>query len=103
MEGQTISNNIIAYRHTPEANIWTQEDENGDWRRLHNEELHSLYCSSYIVRVVKCRRLRWVGHVPRVEEGRSALKIVTGKPTRRDLWGGLGFDRRTILEWTLKR
>jgi len=51
--------------------------------------------------VIKSRRLRWAGHVARIEEGRSAFKILTGKPT--DLWGGLGVDGRTILEWTLKR
>ena len=55
-------------------------DENGEWRRLHNEELHSLYCSPNIVRVIKSRRLRWAGHVARMEEGRSAVKILTGKP-----------------------
>ena len=42
-------------------------DENGKWRRLHNEELHSLYLSPNIVRVIKSRRLRWAGHVARVE------------------------------------
>ena len=38
-----------------------------------------------IVRVIKTRRLRWVGHVPRMEEGRSAFKIITGKPTTRKI------------------
>ena len=47
---------------------------------LHNEELHSLYRSPNIVRVIKSRRLRWAGHVARMEEGRSAFKIVTGVP-----------------------
>ena len=42
-------------------------DENGEWRRLHNEELHNLYRSPNIVRVIKSRRLRWVGHVSRME------------------------------------
>ena len=42
---------------------------------------HSLYCSPNIVRVIKSRRLRWAGHVARMEEGRSAFKILTGKPT----------------------
>ena len=75
--------------------------ENGEWRRLHNEELHSLYRSPNIVRVIKARRLRWAGHVARMEEGRSAFKILTGKPTGKR--GCLGVDGRTILEWTLKR
>ena len=54
---------------------------------LHNEELHSLYRSPYIVRVIKSRRLRWAGYVPRMEEGRSAFKILTGKPTGKRLLG----------------
>ena len=50
-------------------------------------ELHSLYRSSNIVRVIKSKRLRWTGHVTRMEESRSALKILTGKPTgKRPLW-----------------
>ena len=53
----------------------------GECRRLHNDELHSLYRSPDIVRVIKSRRLRWVGHVVRMEVGRSAFKILTGKPT----------------------
>ena len=57
-----------------------KRDENGEWRRIHNEELHSLYCSLNIVRVIKSRRLRWAGHVARIEEARSAFKILTGKP-----------------------
>ena len=68
-----------------------KRDENGEWRRLHNEALHSLYRSPNIDRVIKSRRLRWAGHVARMEEGRSAFNIVT------DLWGGLGVYGRTIL------
>ena len=63
------------------SHIWAQRDENRKWRRLHNEELHSLYCSPNIVRVFKSRRLGWAGHVARMEEGRSAFRILTGKPT----------------------
>ena len=62
-------------------------DTNGEWRRLHNEELYSLYRSSNILRMNKSRRLRWAGHVARMEEGRSAFKILTGEPTKKKLLG----------------
>ena len=60
-----------------------KRDENGKWRMLHNEELNSLYRSPNVVRVIKSRRLRWAGHVARMEEGRSAFKTLTGKPTEK--------------------
>ena len=63
--------------------ILFKRDENGKWRRLHSEELHNLYRSRYIVMVNKSRRLRWAGHVARLEEVRCPFKIVTGKPTRK--------------------
>ena len=59
-------------------------------RRLQNEELHSLYCSPNIVSTIKSRKLRWAGHVARIEEGRSTFKILTGKPTGK---GPLGSPR----------
>jgi hypothetical protein len=37
--------------------------EDGSWRKLHNDELHNLYTSPNIVRVIKSRKLRWAGHV----------------------------------------
>jgi hypothetical protein len=52
----------------------------GDWRRLHNEELHNLYSSPNIIRMIKSRRLRWAGHVVRMEEKRNAYRILVGKP-----------------------
>ena len=58
-----------------------KRDENGEWRRINNEEFHNLFRSPNIVKVVKSRRLRWARHVPRMEEDRSAFKIFTGKPT----------------------
>ena len=57
-----------------------KRDENGEWRRLHNKKLHSLYCSPNIVRVIKCRILRWSGHLARLEKGRNALIF----PERKD-------------------
>ena len=60
-----------------------KRDKNGEWRRLHNEELHILYLSPNIVRVIKSRRLRWAGHVARMEAdiSRPNFKISTGNPT----------------------
>ena len=62
------------------------------WRRLHNEELHSVYRSPNIARVIKSRRLRWAGHVARMQEGRSTFKLLTGKRTGKR---PLGRPRRT--------
>ena len=76
---------------------------NGEWIRLHNEELHSLYRSPNIIRVIKSRRIRWAVHVVRMEEGRCAFKILTGAPTGKRPFGSLGVDIRTILEWILKK
>jgi hypothetical protein len=51
-----------------------------EWRKLHNEELHNLYSSPDIIRQVKSRRMRWAGHVARMEEERKVSKILVGKP-----------------------
>ena len=83
----------------------SKRDGNGEWTRLHKEELHILYRSPNIVRLIKSRTLRWAGNVARMEEDRNAFKILTGRLNlqERDIWGGLGVDGRTILEWILKR
>jgi hypothetical protein len=52
----------------------------GEWRKLHNEELHNLYSSPDIIRQVKSRRMRWVGHVACMEEERKVYKVLVGKP-----------------------
>jgi hypothetical protein len=52
----------------------------GDWRKLHNEELHNLYLSPNIIRLIKSRRMRWTGHVARMEETRYAYRILVGEP-----------------------
>jgi hypothetical protein len=58
-----------------------KRDNNGEWRRLHNEELLGLYRSPNIVRVIKSSRLKWAGDVARMEEDRSAFKILTDTTT----------------------
>ena len=52
----------------------------GDWRKLHNEELHDLYPLPNIVRVVISRRMRWAGHVARMGERRGVHRVLVGKP-----------------------
>jgi hypothetical protein len=52
----------------------------GDWRKLHNEELHNLYSPPSLISVVKSRRMRWVEHVARMGEKRNANRILVGKP-----------------------
>jgi hypothetical protein len=56
----------------------------GGWRKLHNEELHNLYSSPSMIRMIKSRRMRWAVHVARIEEKRNAYRILVGKPEGRD-------------------
>jgi hypothetical protein len=51
-----------------------------DWRKLHNEELHSLYSSPNIIRMLKSRRMRWAGHVARKGARKNSCRILVGKP-----------------------
>jgi hypothetical protein len=57
-----------------------KREENGWRRKLHNEELHSLYSSPNIVRLIKLRRLRWVGPVARLVKGGGIYRVLLGKP-----------------------
>ena len=74
---------MVFENRIPRPKFGPKRDMNGEWRRLHNEELHSFYRLPNVVRVIKTKRLRWTGPLPRIEEGRSAFKILTGKPTGR--------------------
>jgi hypothetical protein len=56
-----------------------KEEVTWDWRRLHNEELHNLYASPNITRVVKSRRVRWVGHTARMGDMKNSYEILVGK------------------------
>jgi hypothetical protein len=48
----------------------------GGWRKLHNEELHNLYSSPSIIRMIESRRMRWAGHVAQMGEKRNAYRIL---------------------------
>ena len=75
--------------------------KNGECRRLHNEELHSLY-RSYIGRMIKSRRLRWAGHLARMEESREAFKILIGNLTGKRILEGPKHRWEDNIKWVLK-
>jgi hypothetical protein len=52
----------------------------GEWRKLHNGELHNFCSSLDIIRQIKSRRIRWVGHVTSIGEGRNVYRVLVGKP-----------------------
>jgi hypothetical protein len=57
-----------------------REGVTGGWRKLHNEELHNLYSSPSIIRIIKSRRMWWAGNVARMGEKRNVYKLLVGKP-----------------------
>jgi hypothetical protein len=75
-----------------------KREEDGSWRKLHNDELHSLYSSPNIV-----RRLRWVRHIARMGEGRGVYSVLVGGPKGGNHWEDLGVGGRITLRWTLGR
>jgi hypothetical protein len=80
-----------------------KREEDGSWRKLDNDELHNLYSSPNIVSVIKSRRMRWAGHVARMEEGRGVYRVLVGRPEGKR---PLGRPRRRwgiTLRWTLRR
>jgi hypothetical protein len=88
----------------------TEEVTRG-WRKLHSEELRNLYSSLSIIRMIKLRRIKWVGHVARMEEKRKAYRILVGKlegkrplgRPRRGWVGNIEMDLREIgwgsMDW----
>jgi hypothetical protein len=56
-----------------------RDEVTGGWRKLHNDELHNLYFSPSIIRMIKSKRMRWAGHVARIVERRNSYRILMGK------------------------
>jgi hypothetical protein len=75
----------------------------GEWRKLHNGKLHNLYSLPDIIRQIKSRRMRWVGHEARMGEGRNVYRVLVGKPRERDHLKEQGVDGRMGSKWTLGR
>jgi hypothetical protein len=80
-----------------------KREEDGSTRKLHNDELHSLYSSSNIVRVITSRTMRWAGHVACMGKGEMFTGFWLGGPKARDHWEDLGVDGRITLRGTLGR
>jgi hypothetical protein len=57
-----------------------RDEVTGEWKKLHNEELHDLYSSPSIIRIIKSRRMRWTEHVARLREKRNACRLLVEKP-----------------------
>jgi len=57
-----------------------KREEDGSWRKLHNDELHSLYSSQNIVRLIKLKKMKWVGHVARMGEGIDVNRVLVWRP-----------------------
>jgi hypothetical protein len=70
-----------------------KREEDGSWRKLHIDELHSLYSSPNIVKVIKSKRMRWAGHVARMGEGRGVYRVSVRRPEGE---GPLGRPRRRM-------
>jgi hypothetical protein len=57
-----------------------RDEVTGEWRKLHNKELHDLYSSPSIITIIKSRRMRLAGHVARMGEKRNAYRLLVGMP-----------------------
>jgi hypothetical protein len=57
-----------------------RDEVTGEWRKLHSEGLYKWYSSPHIIRQIKSRRMRWVGHMPRMGDKKKVYKVLVGKP-----------------------
>jgi hypothetical protein len=75
----------------------------GEWRKLHSEELNDLHSSPNIVRLIKSRRIRWVGHVACMGESRDVYRVLVGEPEGKRSLEDPGIDWRIILRQNFRK
>jgi hypothetical protein len=80
-----------------------KREEDRLWRELDNDELHNLYASLNIFRVIKSRRWRWAGHMACMGKGEVFTGFWLGGWKVRDHWEDLGIGGKVTLSWTLGR
>jgi len=80
-----------------------RDEVTGDWKRLRDEELHVLYFSPNIIRVIKSRRVRWTEHVARMGDRRGAYRVLVRKPEVKDHSENINIDGSTILKCIFKK
>jgi hypothetical protein len=74
--------------------MYRAKEMTGGWIKLHNKELHDLYSSPSIIRMIKSRRMRWEGHIARIWEKTNAYRLFVGKPEGKR---PLGRSRRRLV------
>jgi hypothetical protein len=119
---RVFENRVLRRRFGPR-----RDEVTGEWRKLHNEELHDLYSSPSITRIMRVRMMTWAGHVARMGKRRNGYWLLVGKPEgrrplgrprrrwvdniRRDLvevgwgdvdWIGLAQDRNSSCEFGIE-
>jgi hypothetical protein len=79
------------------------DEVTGGWRKLHNEELHNLYSSPSIIRMIKSRRMRWIGHVARMGRREMYIGYWWKIQKKRNHWEDQDVGGWPILKWILGR
>jgi hypothetical protein len=94
----------LTLREEHRLRVFENRDEvTGGLRKLHNEELHNLYSSTNIIRMIKLRRMRWARHVARMGRRGMHIEYWWEYTKERDHWEDKDVDGCTILKWILER